>query len=78
MKLLISTNTVWKKIEKTVYPGKDDWKTGLVLYKNGILTPLDDLRMFGADGNKDGKWIAGSSDNVSDDIECWFKLAKID
>lgn len=71
----LTTYTVYKKVEKSETPTWDEIKNGaFVLYKNGYLETISGhIRFF--DKRKDGtdKWTAGSSDDVTDNVECWFR-----
>lgn len=74
----ITTYTAFKRFEKTTIPTFDEIKSGaLVLYTNGYLESiLGHIRFF--EKRKDGtdEWTAGSSDDVTDLVECWFKKEK--
>lgn len=74
----ITTYIGFKRVEKSVTPTWDEIKNGaLVLYTNGYLeTIMGHIRFF--DKRKDGtdEWTAGSSDDVTDLVECWFRKEK--
>lgn len=70
--------TAFRKMDKSITPTWNDLKDGaLVLYTNGYLeTIAGHIRFF--DKRQDGtdEWTAGSSDDVTDIVECWFKKIK--
>ena len=74
----ITTYSQFKKMKKSITPTFDEIKEGaMVLYKNGHMESiLGHIRFF--DKRKDGsyEWTAGSSDDVTDLIKCWFKKIK--
>ena len=65
-------------MDKTIAPTIEQIKDGaMVLYKHGYLEPINGhIRFF--DTRPDGsiEWTAGSSDDVTDYVICWFR--KID
>lgn len=71
----LTTYTGYRRVEKSVTPTWDEIKDGaLVLYKNGYLeTIAGHIRFF--DKRQDGtdEWTAGSSDDITDNVECWFR-----
>lgn len=72
----ITTSTRWKKMDKTVIPTFFEIGEGaLVLYLNGNLESIQGHVRFFLPG-KEGmayEWTAGSSDDVTDIVDCWFK-----
>lgn len=58
---------IWEEI-------KDD---ALVLYTNGYLETIrGHIRFFNIRQDGTYEWTAGSSDDVTDLVECWFKKIK--
>ncbi len=70
--------SAFQKVDKSITPTWDEIKNGsLVLYNNGYLESIyGHIRFF--DKRQDGsdEWTAGSSDDVTDSIDCWFKKLK--
>jgi len=70
--------TQFQRIDKSIIPTEEDITDGaLVLYTNGHLESIfGHIRFF--DKRQDGsdEWTAGSSDDVTDLVECWFKKIK--
>ena len=66
--------TSYKKVDKSITPSEDEINDGaLVLYKNGFLESIGGTISFflKREDNTD-EWTAGSSDDVTDLVECWF------
>ncbi len=70
--------TGFKRVEKSETPTWDDILNGsLVLYKNGYLeTIYGHVRFFCKREDGSDEWTAGSSDDVTDIVDCWFKKLK--
>lgn len=65
----------YKKMDKSVTPSREEVREGaLVLYTNGYLETINGhLRFFDKRPDGSDEWTAGSSDDVTDLVECWFK-----
>jgi len=73
MELTIYTG--YKRMEKSTTPTWDEIIDGaLVLYTNGYLESIvGHVRFFAKNPDGSDEWTAGSSDNVTRYVECWFK-----
>jgi hypothetical protein len=71
----LTTYSSFKKIDKSITPSWDDIVAGaLVLYKNGHMESIHDhIRFFDKRADGSDEWTAGSSDDVTDLVDCWFK-----
>lgn len=76
MKLTIYTG--FKRVNKSVTPTFKEIENGaLVLYTNGYLESImGHIRFFYKRKDGTDEWTAGSSDDVTDLVECWFKVEK--
>lgn len=74
----ITIYTHYKRVEKTEKPTYQDIENGaLVLYTNGHLeTILGHIRFFCERKDGSHEWTAGSSDDVTDIVQCWFRKVK--
>ena len=65
-------------MDKNIIPTCEEIKEGaLVLYKNGHLeTIAGHIRFFCKKENGLDEWTAGSSDDVTESVECWFKRTR--
>lgn len=69
----MTANTLYKRVSKYQLPTIDEMKDGaLVLYTNGNMELImPHIRTY------DNKWVAGSSDDVTHLVECWFKKEQL-
>jgi hypothetical protein len=74
----ITTYTGFKRVEKSITPTWDEVTNGaLVLYTNGYLESiLGHIRFFTKRQDGTDEWTAGSSDDVTELVECWFRKEK--
>lgn len=71
----LTTYTRYQKKAKSITPTFEEIKEGaLVLYTNGHMESiLGHIRFFLKRQDETDEWTAGSSDDVTDLVDCWFK-----
>jgi hypothetical protein len=77
-KMELTSYDGFKRVEKSVTPTSKEIEDGaLVLYTNGYLeTIIGHIRFFDKRHNGTMEWTAGSSDDVTDLVDCWFRKEK--
>ena len=73
----INSYSAYQRVEKSITPTLEEIQNGaLVQYNNGYLETISGhIRFFERQDGTD-EWTAGSSDDVTDNIVCWFKKIK--
>lgn len=74
----LTSYTGYQKMDKSIIPNRDEIINGaLVLYVNGYMESImNHIRFFYKRADGTDEWTAGSSDDVTDNVECWFKKIK--
>lgn len=74
----INTYSAYQRVEKSTTPTWEEIQNGaLVQYTNGYLETIHGhIRFFDKRPDGTDEWTAGSSDDVTDNIVCWFKKVK--
>lgn len=74
----ITVYSAFRRMCKETTPTNEEIEEGaLVLYENRHLETISGhIRFFNKRNDGSDEWTAGSSDDVTDDIDCWFKKVK--
>jgi len=74
----LNVYSAYQRMDKSITPTWEDETNGaLVLYVNGYMETIHGhVRFFLKRQDGTDEWTAGSSDDVTDNVECWFKRIK--